>query len=74
MSLETKTKKLDQLSSMAKTMASTKNGKLSILITRVRVHLRDSMKISDSKSADHSTSDQDSQCKESSKVLVPTTW
>jgi hypothetical protein len=48
------------------------NGKSFTLTKQERLKLRDSMRNSVSISTDHSTLDQDSQCKESLSAMVPT--
>jgi hypothetical protein len=49
-----------------------RDGRYSILTRRQRLKPRDSMKNSDSISIDHSTLDQDSQCRELPSATVPT--
>jgi hypothetical protein len=57
---------------MEDTTVPTKDGRYSILTRRQRLKPRDSMKNSDSISIDHSTLDQDCQCKELLSATVPT--
>jgi hypothetical protein len=52
----------------------TKDGRLSTLINPKRIELKDSTRNSDSTSTDHSTSDQECQCKELLNATVPTTF
>jgi hypothetical protein len=58
---------------MEDTMEPIKDGRYSILTRRQRLKPRDSMKNLDSISIDHSTLDQDSQCRESLSAMEPTT-
>jgi len=69
MSQEEKTRNTDQLSYTKDTERLTSNGRLSTLMLLRRNSPRDWMLTSDSISTDHSTPDQECQCKESSNVL-----
>jgi len=72
LSMERKTRKAKQLSSMATRIEETRDGELCILIKQKLLKQRDSTRNSDSISIDLSISDQDSQCKELLSATVPT--
>ena len=74
MSLQAKMKKVKQLVSKTTLARATRNGEFYILTKLPRLKPRDSTKNSVSISIDHSTSDQDFQCKELLNAMVLTTF
>jgi len=72
MLVETKMRKEHQSLYTRDTMVTTKDGQLSILMKPRRSQPRDSAKISDSTSTDHSTWSQDFHSTELQNLLVPT--
>jgi len=74
LSMPNQIQKVNQLSLQTLETLYLKNGRLSILTKLMPLQQRESIKISDSMSTDHSTLSQDFQWRESLKPLVPTTW
>jgi hypothetical protein len=73
MSSKVRTRKDKLFRFIIDTMVPTKDGRFSILTRRQRLKPRDSMKNLDSISIDHSTLDQDSQCRELLSAMEPIT-
>ena len=72
MSIKVKTQSINKLSSTRDTVERTRNGQFNIWTQSRRFRLRDSLVTSVSMPTDHSTSDQDSQCKEWWSLSEPT--
>jgi len=72
MSLMEKMQNINQLLSTREMVRGTRNGRFSILMKQLRDKKKVLSLTSVSMLTDHSTSDQDSQCKESWSVLEPT--
>jgi len=73
-STKAKTQNIKKLFFTRELETETRNGKSNILTQSVRRTTRDLTKTSVSIQTDHSTSDQDSQCKELWNASGPTTW